>query len=240
MKLRTMLLLAILSLLFTECEDIDIKANDLITSLTFDTTETLADGSGTVTVTAILNKDADESKRTVKFTASSSKFKESDKDEVSVTAEETLNKELVAETELVIPNTAKDIIVTAEVEKYEVSETLQLNASEPISIVASSSSFSVQANYGSEIVITATLLNENQGKVSTGNKVIFNDYYKGTEIAVTGKFREVTAESNSDSKVSAIYTPGNIAPDTTIVIQVSLETNPEIFGSTEIYVTPKQ
>ena len=87
---------------------------------------------------------------------------------------------------------------------------LKVDTSFADSIHLETSSFAVQASFGSEVTITGTLYNKYGGMVSQGNMVTFSDTYQGGG-AVGGKYRLNQPSSDTLSQVSTIYSPGPTA-----------------------------
>jgi hypothetical protein len=120
---------------------------------------------------------------------------------------------------------------------FIVKDSVSVTVSTPASLVVSASAFGVQTGFLSDVLITAVLKNQNNRNVSTGTQVRFEDVYaNGTSVG--GRFRLVQNSSDENSKVSAYYSPGNIAPGTDIYIRVSVLNSTISPQSVLLTVTP--
>ena len=88
-----------------------------------------------------------------------------------------------------------------------------------------------------KIIITG-FISAAKGLATRGQKVLFKDIYENGEM-VSGLFRSEMLSSNSESKVSTVYTPGNIEPDQKILLIASIDSFPEICDTIKITVIDK-
>lgn len=212
----------------SSCEE-TIVVTDLIRELRASDMIFEADGSSIIEVTAVLNKDADNDKRTVEFVTSSGSFKDGVNGKIQQKAE-LINGELIAKVILIAPMQPGEIKVNAQVllndlrDEYVSELTITATTSSPDKIDLSADGFSVLNNFQSEIELTGVLLNGTK-KVSLETVVTLKDYFEdGT--AVNGSFRNEMLESDINSKVRATYSPGQVTPDQFIIIQATvLDTN---------------
>lgn len=217
------LILAVL--MMTGCIKDRIKTSDLLSALTILPAQVMADGTSTVTISTVLNPDADSTKRTVLFSSTGGKFV-GGTDSILVTAVY-VNKQLVATAQLKAPLTAGALTVKAKInlanEKNDYTQTGTITAtpSAPAKITLAASSFAVKVNFGSEVTLTGTLTNAQGNPVSLGNKVAFSDTYEDNT-PVNGRFRQLQNSSNSTSTVSAIYSPGFVPANKNIRISCVL------------------
>lgn len=204
----------LLLFLFAGCKKAHIVTTDLLPSFKIYKQTINADGSTLVDITAEVNPDADENRRTVIFSAGSGSF-------VGGT-DSTISKKATFEAGILIarvrykaPLTPGLVTIRAKVDlsnektDYIQSDTIRVLDSKPAKIQLSASAFAVKINFANEVTITG-LLSNNEGKfVSLGNKVVFTDAYDDGS-PVNGQFRQLQNSSDASSGVSVSYTPGNI------------------------------
>lgn len=209
------------------CKKETIATDKLINSLLVSPKIVEANGTSIVSVTCQLNSDATSDKREVIFKTTAGQFVEN-KEQKIVKKAEFENEKLIVKTDILVPMQAGTLTITAEpnlpdiIEDYIATDSVSLIESVPVSIKVSNSSFFVWNNdLKSEVTITGTLFNSSGKKVSMGNNVIGEDYFENN-MPVGGRFRETFLSSNSDSKVSTIYTPGNVPVGSNIFIKLTL------------------
>lgn len=224
---------------FLACSEQVVNEDDLVSNISISKTELLANGADVSTVKVFFNKDAKVSLIKLEVEVNNGTIIENGTKKIELVPEENLEGEISAEFNLRSSTIVADHVIDFKVDKYLLERTIVSNRSNPASVAISSSAFSVQNNFDSEITLEALLSNENGGKVSNGIKARFVDtFLDGTP--VNGRFRQESLSSNSDSKVSAVYSPGLIEPNQNIMVTVELlddSGNPiGISGSIEIYV----
>lgn len=207
-------------------------SSDLVNNLTFSAKQVLADGTSLVTITAVINSDADPATRTVLFTTSSGSFVGGTDSTISKGATFE-NEKLIARVQLKAPLTPGSIVVKAkmvlpnEKRDFTVSDSIQAQPSLPSSLILSASAFAVKINFGGEVTLQGQLLNASGNPVSLGTNVSFDDRYENGA-PVNGRFRAKQASSNSTSTVSAIYSPGAVAANQKIWIYCYVTTPPGV------------
>lgn len=182
----------------------------------------LADGTSSIDIRVKINKRAEKDKRKVIFEASDGHFTGGSK---TIEVESKLiNDELIATTQITSPMNPTIITVSVRVDLGEIKDEfiyrfdIEAIKSTPNSITLSSNSFSVINNFGGEVELVGSILNNEMKKVSMGSQVVFKDVFSdGTD--VNGRFRAEQLSSNSESKVSAIYSPGFISSGQSIFVQ---------------------
>ncbi len=239
--LKKIVLLVALTILFS-CEQ-EVSETDLIKNIEFSKTELIANGSDVTSIKVFFNEESNIELISLKIETDNGVFLESQDNEIELIPKENLEGEIFAEVNLVSSSVNTDYNLTFEVDKYFYYENLTSINSEPSSISISSSAFSVYNNFDSEITLEAVLSNENYGGVSSGVKVRFTDTFSdGTP--VNGSFRSQSLTSNSQSKVSTIYSPGTIDPDQYINLTVEVLDDDEnpigISDIIDVYVNEKQ
>jgi hypothetical protein len=218
------LLLLVLTSCLWECNKAnDNSLNNVIFNMQVDPKTSFADGTSIVNVSCELNADATGDRTGVLFKLNTGQFV-SNKDTTLVQPAQYVNGHLIARAAILMPLTAANIIVTAQPNLPNVSnnsyiqkDTIILNKSVPATIKLSGSAPAISANYKSEITITGLLANSTGGKVSTGAKVVFEDFLPGG-IPANGTFRMVNINSDMNSQVSGIYSIGNVTLGTKISI----------------------
>jgi len=235
---------------FMACQPFDeIVSADVIENLevTGSNSTVPADGSCCLEVIATLNSDIEVKDRGVTFMTSSGIFQSSMKQEATIIAEfDTLDGLLKAKALWTRPLVADTVTITAEIKNANVEERLfrsqsfQTTQVIPDAIVVTANSLSIQEGYGSEVTVTGTLSFEG-GAVSTGSTVKFFDYYLDTDgttpvFIEDGRFRNESSSSDAQSKVSAIYSQGEIGADTVIYLGIYVVSDSSIVGSVPINV----
>ncbi|MCF2494297.1 hypothetical protein [Dyadobacter chenhuakuii] len=221
MKIATYLL-AISPFVFTNCQE-KINTTDVIKGFSVAPKESvLADGSTKLSISVLLDNSADLDKRNIVFTASNGDFING-KDHIIVKKAEFEAGQLVARTEYIVPNTDGKIVFTAKPEAqsqfkdFLVKDSITLLQSVPKSIKLTTSSFSVETGFGSDVLITGKLSNDNNSGVSKNYKVVFEDMLTdGSDIS--GRFRQQSLSVDSNSQVSTIYSPGYVAAGTEVKV----------------------
>jgi hypothetical protein len=201
-----------------------------------------ADGTTVVYATVQLNIDATTDKRGVVFKINTGQFV-SNKDTTLTQGAVFTNGKLVATAAIITPVNGKNLIVTAQPNlpdvannAYLLSKTISLSASIPSTVILAPSSTGINSNYQNEVAITATLANSSGSKVSTGSKVIFQDFLD-SGLSANGTFRTPTDTTNVSSQVITNYSTGAYAAGTRITIKSTVVgTNPAVTGSTVLFI----
>jgi len=218
-------------IIISACTDEEPEVKDLIEGVTASPDEIQADGNTIVTITALLNDDLD--KRAFVFGTDQGSFVETDKgittdkgNTITVTAEKIKDK-LTAVAKLKAPVSPGTINITVQPDildeegKYIFTKELNAVNSVPVSIDLFANAFSVHNNFDGEIIFTATLKNKDGSGVSKGHKVLIEDFDTNFS-SIDGVFRSESLSTNSDSKVSAIYSPGQIDSNQNIFIVATI------------------
>ena len=237
-----------LILTFASCDEEDvINPEDIIITFEPDKQSILADGSSTVAIRAILDPKGDKTLRTIYFETDRGIFSESEKNSIVKKAEVNLDDEVEAKVVLIAPTTPGDLEIRAQVEledqtdRYISRIILDVDSSLSASIELTADAFSVENNFASEITLTGVLKNIDGNKVSEGVSVVFTDR-DANDAPIGGRFRSENLTTGSDSKISAIYSPGNIGSGQFITLEVTiLDINGNPSGMSDalsIYVRP--
>jgi hypothetical protein len=208
------------------CKKQTVSTEEVIHSLDLSPAAIDADGSSLVNVSVRINKDAELSKRKVVFETSAGTFTTNNTKTVTIDALYE-GGELFAKAVIKGPISPGTIEVTARPENrnpyndFIIKKSVDAVPSLPASVTVASSAFGVQTGYVSEVLITGTLRNQKNKNVSTGVKVRFDDIYQnGTPVG--GRFRQIQSSSDENSKVSAYYSPGLLAPGTDLLVRVTV------------------
>ena len=234
MKRSTFTLLG-LFLLLSGCIKDKIKTADLLSPLSFSARQVPADGTTIVTITSVVNANADSARRSVVFTASSGSFV-GGTDSTFTTTAIFQNQQLVAHAQFKAPLSPGSIVIKArmnllnEKKDYTQIDSIKAVASVPAKISLSASSFAVKVNFGSEVTITGLLSNAQANMVSLGNAVVFADRY-ADHSPVNGSYRQAQLTSNALSSVSVIYSPGNVPVGKGIWLSCYLVNQPTVRDS---------
>lgn len=227
------------------CKEEVITVDNIFDSLETDKINILADGTTTVLVTAVLNKNGDENLRTINFEADRGIFVETGKNQISKKAEVNTEEQVEAKVVLVAPTTTGPLEIRAQVEldnlkdRYIQKAIIDVSESMASDIQLTTSSFSVAVNFGSDIDITGVIKNSDGNQVSDGVEVRIYD----TDVfnnPLSGSFRQKNLVTSGDSKISAIYSPGTISADQFVYVKAEvLDENKQGIGirdSVRIYV----
>jgi hypothetical protein len=187
----------------------------VISDLQFSTRSVVADGSSKITVTVVLNSNADSSKRNILFSASNGSFLNGN--DISISQKAVfVNSQLIAKVTYMPPLKAQTVYFVVQpnlssTSNVSLRDSLVIGPSLPAKIALTESSFAVGYGFTGEDTLTAKLSNSAGGPVSIGTKVIFDDYYPGG-VGLNGRYRMKNTSSNANSQVGAIYSPGFVAP----------------------------
>ena len=189
----------------------EIKTIDII-ELNVDPIEIIGDNSSVATITATLNPDADDDKRTVIFNATNGSFIDGEGTTISKTAEK-FNDSLIAIAKLTAPLVEGVITISAEVDIKDLKgiyvSRVELNIlkSEPATITLTANSLSVVNDFDEEIKLTAKIKN------SAGNSVILNTAVSLEDFdqdfnEIEGYFRDEKLNSNELAQENICSTSG--------------------------------
>lgn len=208
------------------CRKVSIETGDVISTMSLSPVTVDADGSSLVDVSVRLNSNSDPSRRKIVLETTAGLF--TNVNLKTVTTEALFESgELVARVKLRAPMSPGYMVVTAKPEirnaynDFIVKDSVQAKLSIPATISLSASAFGVQGGFLGEIQLTGLLRNGNGKNVSAGARVIFKDVFPGGG-AVGGRFRQLQAASDENSKVSVYYSPGFLVPGTNINIVVTV------------------
>lgn len=224
--MNTIYYLAILTVLFYGCKKTPVTTEQIVKNLTVTPKNADADGTSVIDVSCELNSDATSDRKEILFKISSGMFAEN-KDQKIIKKAEFENGVLLVRTQIVVPQRAGKIIITAEPnnaelkQDYILKDSVILLRSNAATIKAETDSFAVSSNFKSDVQITGVLLNGNGRKVSNGTRVLFEDFFAGGN-PVSGRYRNVSASSNSDSKVFCTYSPGYVPVGSNIYIKITV------------------
>jgi len=226
MKTLKSILLLICPFLFCTigCGDDDVSITQIISIQAPDSV--LGNGSSSYKIIAFLHPSADKSLREVEFKITGGSFEEADEDnptEVKVKAN-FFNDTLSATVNWNVPAKKGNIIISAEPVledksgHYLATKNIYVDTSIVASLELTAAAFSVYNNFDEEVMITGRIKNSSGGGVSSGTKVVIRDVFESNGAAVNGRFRSESLESNSSSSISAVYSPGPIAPNQDILL----------------------
>jgi len=191
------------------------KLGDVISDLQFSTRSVVADGASKITISVVLNGNADSAKRNILFSASNGSFLNGNDSSISEKAV-FVNSQLIAKVTYQPPLKAQTVYFVVQPNQSSASnvslrDSLVIGPSLPAKIALTKSSFAVGYGFTSEDTMTAKLTNSAGNPVSLGTKVTFKNYYPGGA-AFIGSYRMTDSISNASSEVSTIYSPGFVVP----------------------------
>lgn len=199
----------------------------------------IADGSDLLAGLVVFNEDAVLDKIDAKISLMNASFESGSNDELKLTPEQLPSGRIVAEFEAIATTIPGRVGVTLNVNGFTFRESTTSIPSNPASISLSASASSALNNFIGEVTLEGNIRNENGRKVSNGIQVKFTDLLSDGSSAA-GAFRLEQLVTGSESKVSAIYSPGLIAPDQFVTIIAELfdrDGDPlGIVSEVEIYV----
>jgi hypothetical protein len=226
-KYITYYTLLICSSLWVSCGDENIETSKVITLKT--PAYVIGDGTSTHTIRATLDPKTDKTLRKIIFRTTHGSFAEAPATEPKkvIVDAKMYNEELFAEVTWKVPASTGYVEISVEPGAddlgglYVVKNIVDVDTSAVSSIALNANAFSVFNNFNSEVTLTGVLTNEFNKGVSSGTKVLLEDYYASGE-PVNGRFRNSQLSSNSGSLVSAIYSPGPIVPDQDIFLTATV------------------
>ena len=216
----------LLPLIFLGCIKSKMDTAVVINDLTFSSPTITADGSSQVTISVHIDNDADSNKRNVSFRASTGSFingKDSSISQKAVFVNSNLTAQVTYQAPMkpgmiyfvIQPDLSSSFNVT-------LTDSMMALRSEAAKVKLTISSFYILYGFLSEDTLTAKLTNSSGNSVSTGTKVIFDDYFPGGA-QVNGRYREPMVSSNSSSQVSTIYSSGfAVAVNANIYVSVTV------------------
>lgn len=188
------LILFLIALIISSCtKDTDI--NEVFSDFSVSTDQVSADGQSTVNVIAILSSNADSDRRNVIFKNTSGSFLPSLTETATVKAEYD-NGKLTAKATLKVSTKPGNVIVSVKPEfdssvgEFILEKTIIAVQSNVASIHLEPSSYGIGSNYLTDVKVVGTLKNSSGKSVSSGQKVVFEDFLSDGTPA-NGKFREM-------------------------------------------------
>lgn len=226
--MKKLIVASLMLALLEGCKPEPITRDEVISNFIISNRTPMADGNTVVYLTVNLNNQADVGKTSVIFETNYGHFQTTANVDTLVTQQASYQADgsLLASIGLKIPATAGTFKVsvrpatTTNIQNYILSDSFTSQPSVPAKITLTPSAFVVKANYGSEINLSAILKNSIGNNVSTGMKVVFQDFY-ANGLPVSGQFRALKDTTDITSSVSATYTPGAISPNQQITIRCS-------------------
>ncbi len=215
MKTYYKIILAFIVLGIYSCKRENIIASTVINSLYISNHTPYADGTTIVKISVAIDSIADPTKSSVIFSTNAGTFL-STNDTIITQAATFQSGHLIANVSLRVPMTVGKIIIKAYPAvsspyfTFLLKDSIMLVRAVPDQIVLTPSALSIASNFGSEVSLTGALSFQMKN-VSTGDKVLFEDYYPGGA-KLGGSFRAVKDTSDITSTVSAAYSIGATLP----------------------------
>ncbi|RSK38993.1 hypothetical protein [Hymenobacter perfusus] len=208
--------------LLTGCEK-DVPVGDVLQAFTVSPRTLEADGQSTAEVSVKLPPETSADRRNVVFTAGKGLFSPAGTAKYTAKAE-FINGELIAKATLRMPLQPGSVEVTAQLEydspvqEYALKDVIEATPSVPASLVIEPNRFGLGTNFTGEVRLVGTLRNTQRRNVSTGNRVLFEDFLpSGTR--ANGRFRNNQLQSNDTSRVSTVYAASAYPLGTTIKVR---------------------
>ncbi len=238
-------LLSVVTLFFFGCTK-EVDVTEYIKDVVVTPTTVRADGTTIIEIKVVLNPYLD--KRAIQFNADKGAFQNSDKpNTITVTAEK-VSDTLVAVARLRAPSTTGTITISVQPDitdlegKFIVQRMVTVETSDAVSIEVTANAFSVHNNFDGEIEVNGLLKNSNGNGVVKGVTVTIEDQDLNFN-PLEGQFRNTNLTSSNDSRVSTLYTPGQIAPNQFIYLIGTIlraDGTKTLYADTlRIYVTKK-
>lgn len=237
--MKKLLLLSFLTTLLSCSNDEPTNFDDLVSDVILTGVQNfIADGSSKIQGEINFNPDASITDIDAKIILTNATFENSTESTLSLTPEILPNGRVRAEFTIVSTTRAGDYSIEVNINQYRRKFNLEAGVSSPEAISLTKSANSVEVNFVGEVTFEGTLKNFENRKVSQGVKVRFSDFLSNGNPA-EGIYRAESLISNSDSKVSVVYSPGVITPNQfiTIIVEILDENNNSIgiSSSTEIF-----
>jgi hypothetical protein len=230
----------------SSCKEKPLEVKDLILELKFDKPEIPADGASILGISVKLNPNV--TNRSVVLETSAGSFVGTEMEKRVVKEAVMVSGDLIATAKLIAPGSEDSVTITSQVDgkdmygRFQKIEKILAKAVVPEIIHLKASSFQVYNNFDGETLIEGDLRTKSGGKVSDGYKIVIQDYIEGSNIRVSGRFRN-EALVCSNSHVSAIYSPGKIAAGQFVELRVVMYDSEEAVvgegNSINIYVQEK-
>lgn len=245
------LFILLLTLIFISClGSDDVQSEDVVDFEVFPGS-VLGDGTTPHTIKMVMHPETDINFRKLKIVCTGGRFvgaKEDTPQEIEVTAS-VLNEEVFAEVKWIAPNSSGTVTISAEpviqdlAGLFKVEQEVSVDSSEAVKLNLSASTFSVENNFTGEVMISGILKNSTNGGVASGVKIEVVDVFVSDGTDVQGRYRAESLTTGSNSNISIIYTPGNIASGqdiyiigTTVELNDVLTTRPNLIDTVILQV----
>jgi hypothetical protein len=215
-----------------------IVTSDVIQS--FKVSPTTVDANGaTVTLTAVINPNASDDRKSVIFSTTGGSLLGAGSDGKLTVKADWVGTNLTATASLVGPMSAGQVVLsvapatTSPNADYTLRDTIMANLVSPASIKLATSSFGIGANFTSEDTLIATLKSANNRKVSLGAPVQFDDVLANGMPAV-GRYSMKQTASDANSQVSTFYSSAQPIGVTVYLIASAVDptTGKKLFSDT--------
>jgi hypothetical protein len=208
---------------------------DQVINITAYTTSAVkADGVATGKIEATISNNASLDRRTVVFKTSSGTFVNGQGDSISVVA----NEDFVARADLTSLS-ASESLVTAKISGYTTPEVkISFIKAFPDKITISVDSFSVNADYKGETLVSAQLSTDDGGKPSKAHQVVFSARTETDNLTIGTFLNDKTTQTTDISGIAKIrFSPGNTTYRGFVILKAATKTeNDSAFSQTKIYV----
>lgn len=231
-----------LTSIFNSCNTNEIEFVDLAT-VTLSKTTWQSNGSDLVTLTIEFTDEAVIDKIKAKAKLTNGTFVDSGNSEISFSPSLTPEKKIISVLDLKSSTNNTDSHIEININEFRMDTIIEATPSVPEFIEVTASSFFIENQFSDEITVTANLRNNNGQFVSQGVKVLLEDIFENGEF-VEGRFRQEALISDSSSKISAIYSVGNVQANQDIYIRATvLDENgglTQLKDSVQIFINQKQ
>jgi hypothetical protein len=228
--MKKLITIILLTWAISGCQDEIVKTKEVLTDMTVSPETISGSGQSSAIITVLLSDDASADRRNVKFRSSAGTFDSTGKSEAVVKAEYVEGK-LTATAKLAGPNFPTKITITAEpefnspVKEYSITREIDVTPSLANTISLNPSRMGLASNFRNEVLLKATILNQEGKWVSSGTPVIFRDELPDGTPA-QGRFRDVVRLSNDSSYTSSVYSAGPLPVGTNVsIIAAVVDTN---------------
>ncbi len=209
---RMHLIYLLLLICLPSCEkDEVLVTTDQIIRLQIYKSQRFANGLDTVEIDAFIPKKAEEDKRDITFQTNLGHFVKNQNQSITIKAEaDSTNSDLVASVVLRAPVTSDTAVITAQILRVAVTESIPFDPSEAESLKLSASKFGIANNFQDEILLKGQL-SAKKGLPSTGTTVKIEVKNDSTNTNVNGlRFRADALKSDENGQVSIIFNAGDL------------------------------
>lgn len=219
----------------------NIEYSDLA-EIKFSNNEWFANGSDKITIVIIFNEESNLDLINASASITNGTFTKNNSNEIEITPIRDVVSGKVQSIVMIKSSTTNaDSEVKININGYEARKFITSKKSVPANLTLKVDKFSIKNNFSEVLNLTGKLLNNANKNVSTGSRVLFEDFLPdGTPAG--GKFKDTIINSNSISTVNNTYSVGQIRANEKVTIIATVldenENKTPIKNTIELLVLP--